>query len=138
MNIFLDTSVVLRVLFREPDPIPDWGDWDAAYASRLWHIEALRVLDRMRLMGAVDDGQVAHLRSEIERVHQSLHILPVSDRVLARAGESFATAIGTLDALHLASALLLRESGVRLDALLTHDEQLATAAMACGLCVRGV
>ena len=59
MTVYLDTSVILRVLFRESNPTPDWGRWAAAYASRLWHTEGLRVVDRMRLNGAINDRQVA-------------------------------------------------------------------------------
>ena len=60
-----------------------------------------------------------------------------AEAVLARAGESFPTPIGTLDALHLSTALRIRdEKG--LDAILTHDVQLANAALAMGFKVQGV
>ncbi|MEI6422601.1 MAG: hypothetical protein WCP55_10305, partial [Lentisphaerota bacterium] len=75
MNVYVDTSAILRVLFREPDPVPDWGHWKGAYASRLWHAEALRVVDRMRLTTAINDQQVAQLRNEIDRIHQAFHIV---------------------------------------------------------------
>jgi hypothetical protein len=26
MNVYVDTSVILRVIFREPDPVSDWGN----------------------------------------------------------------------------------------------------------------
>lgn len=56
--------------------------------------------------------------------------------VLNRASEAFPTQIRTLDAVHLASALLM--SG-RVPALrfATHDDELATAATAVGLRVIG-
>jgi predicted nucleic acid-binding protein len=137
MTLYIDTSVILRVLFNEPNPIEDWARWTEAYASRLWYTEALRVVDRMRLTGTLVDKQVVQLRRDIDRIHQALHVVSVSERVLARAGDAFPTVVGTLDAIHLATALHVHEA-VMLDAFLTHDTQLATAAAAVGFTVRGV
>jgi len=38
-------------------------------------------------------------------VHETLAIYPLSERILQRASESFPTVVGTLDAIHLATAL---------------------------------
>ena len=135
MTVFLDTSVVLRVLFGEPDPLPDWGQWTAAYANSLWRVEALRTVDRARLAGAVDDVQVVALRREITLVHSSLHVVPLTDSILLRAADTFPTVLGTLDAIHLASALVVSAA---IDAFLTHDGQLGAAAEAMGFEVRGL
>jgi predicted nucleic acid-binding protein len=70
-------------------------------------------------------------------VHDTLHVIPVSDDILIRAGDAFPTTLGTLDAIHLASALAVR-SGVELDRFLTHDRRLATAAISIGFVVEGV
>jgi hypothetical protein len=50
--------------------------------------------------------------------------------------EPFPTALGSLDAIHLSSALLKRDQieGMR---LATHDAEFATAAMAMGFTVDG-
>jgi predicted nucleic acid-binding protein len=137
MTVYVDTSVTLRVLFHEPHPLSGWGKWTAAYASRIWHTEALRTLDRARLLAAIDDPQVVQLRRDIELIHSVFHIIPVTERILARAGEAFPTVVGTLDAIHLASALHLRDT-LGLDTFLTHDAQLAAAAIASGLTVQGL
>lgn len=123
-------------LFRRPDPVTDWGKWTEAYASRLWHTEALRVVDRMRLTSAINDQQVAQLGNEIDRIHQAFHIVSVSEHVLARAGDAFPTVVDTLDAIHLATALQVRET-VKIGAFITHDIQLATAAEALGFSIHG-
>lgn len=136
MRVYLDTSVVLRVLFREPEPIAGWGAWDEACSSRLWLAEALRTIDRLRLGNQLGDPQVAALREQIDVVHGALHILPVTESILERAGASFPTVVGTLDAIHLASALAIRES-VPLDRFLTHDDRLAVAARSLGFAVEG-
>jgi hypothetical protein len=75
--------------------------------------------------------------SGIELVDDTLYIVPVTEAILVRAGESFPTVVGTLDAIHLASALAVRDS-VGLDRLLTHDLQQATTARGLGLQVEGV
>ena len=137
MKVYVDTSITLRVLFREPHPLHVWGRWTEAYASRLWHTEALRTLDRVRVLAGMTDLQVALLRRDIELVHSDFHIIPLTERILVRAGESFPTNIGTLDAIHLATALHLRDT-TGLDRFLTHDAQLATAASASGFTVEGV
>jgi len=137
MTVYVDTSVILRVLFNEPGRVAGWAQWDEAYTSRLWYTEALRVVDRMRLAGSLVDKQVVLLRRDIDRIHQALHVVSVSERILTRAGEAFPTVVGTLDALHLATALHVREA-VTVDAFLTHDAQLAAAAAAVGFTVQGV
>ena len=133
--MYVDTSVVLRILFREDGCLPEWGQWSSGYSSALWRVEALRTVDRARLTGAVDDTQVVQLRRDIGVVHNSLHVVPVTEGILVRAAESFPTVLGTLDAIHLASALAVPAA---IEAFLTHDAQLATAAAAMGFEVCGV
>ena len=137
MRVYLDTSVVLRRLFNEPGPVSCWGKWEQAYASHIWLTEAERTVDRLRLEGRINDEDVARLRENLRLVHDTLHVIPVSDDILIRAGDAFPTMLGTLDAIHLASALAVR-SGVELDRFLTHDRRLATAAISIGFVVEGV
>jgi predicted nucleic acid-binding protein len=136
MNVYLDTSVVLRVLFREPNPIDFWGRWDRAFSSALWRIEALRTVDRLRLLHEITDVEVADLVRDIQTTHETLAICPLDERILQRASETFPTVVGTLDAIHLATAISIRESD-KVDFLLTHDSQLGTAARSVGFHVLG-
>jgi len=137
MTVYLDTSVVLRVLFHEPNPVKIWGKWDKAYSSSLWRVEALRTVDRLRLSGDLSDKDVADLAREIRFVQETLWIYPLDASVLQRASESFPTAMGTLDALHLSTALAIRGFD-RLDLFLTHDSRLGTAARSVGFDVLGI
>ena len=137
MIVYLDTSVVLRVLFHEPNPVQVWGRWNKAYSSNLWRVEALRTVDRLRLSGDLSDEEVADLARDIRVVHETLLIQPLNDSILQRASESFPTVVGTLDALHLATALAIREFD-KLDLLLTHDLRLGTAARSLGFEVTGI
>ena len=137
MIAYVDTSVILRILFREPNPVAVWGKWDRAFSSNLWRVEALRTVDRLRLSGDLSDQELADLIKEIRVVHETLAIHPLSERILQRAGETFPTILGTLDAIHLATALAIREIAP-IDFLLTHDVRLGTAARSVGFSVLGV
>jgi predicted nucleic acid-binding protein len=136
MNVYLDTSVVLRVLFREPNPVTIWTKWDKAYSSSLWRVEALRTVDRLRLLHEISDSEVADLVREVQDVHETLAIHPLDERIMQRASETFPTVVGTLDAIHLATAISVRESE-GIDLLLTHDSQLGTAARSLGFEIMG-
>src|SRR5690242_13851723 len=59
MTVYVDTSVVVRVLLREPNPVRSWGQWNKAYSSALWRVEALRTVDRLRLTHDISDTEVA-------------------------------------------------------------------------------
>jgi hypothetical protein len=69
-------------------------------------------------------------------VHETLSICPLTEAILQRASETFPTLIGTLDAIHLATALAVRQFEA-VDLLLTHDGQMATAARTLGFTVPG-
>lgn len=137
MTVYVDTSVVLRILLREPKPLGLWGRWTKAYTSALWRLEALRTADRLRLTHEISDIELAQLVRDIQITHETFAIHPITNRVFQRASETFPTVVGTLDALHLATALSIREFD-NLDLLLTHDSQLGTAARSLGFEVMGV
>lgn len=137
MTVYIDTSVILRILFREPNPVELWGKWERAFSSHLWRVEALRNVDRLRLSGDLSDEEVADLVREIRVVHETLAIYPLTERILQRASETFPTVVGTLDAIHLATALAIREVEA-IDLLLTHDSQLGIAARSVSFTVVGV
>ena len=133
MNVMVDTSVVLRMLLGEEDPVDCWGKWQRAYVSALVRTEFFRTVDRLRLGGELGDEDRVLLHRNFEIFWNTCYRIPISEAVLSRAEEPFPTVLGTLDALHLASLLLVRQSeGVEL-ILLTHDLQLGRAALACGV-----
>ena len=137
MTVYVDTSVVLRILLHEPDPVGIWGQWNKAYSSALWRVEALRTVDRLRLTHEISDAEVAELVHNIQIIHETFAIHPVTNQILQRASETFPTVVETLDAIHLATALSVR--GIEnVDSLLTHDSQLATAARSLGFKVLGI
>jgi len=138
VTVYLDTSTVLRILLRQPKPLAIWARWDRAFASELLHVEACRVIDRLRLEGALDDQGVADAREQLSRIEGAITTVALSRPVLQRAALPMATVVKTLDAIHLASAMLLRERrGVELS-FATHDPQQARAARALGFDCVGV
>ena len=100
--------------------------------------ETLRTLDRLRLRAGLADAEVASRRATILALIASLELVDVEAAVLERAAQPMPTALGTLDAIHLATALLWKEM-TRADLVMaTHDGALALGAQAHGLSVVGV
>ncbi len=138
MNVYVDSSIVMRRLRREAASVRAWGRWDRAYASVLVRVETFRTIDRIRLSGRLDDHGVVEMLSDARAMLESIALVPLSDPILERASQSFLTALGTLDALHLATALRLVESSAMELTFLTHDTELATAARSMNFNVEGV
>lgn len=100
-------------------------------SSELIRLECLRTIDRARLRRRIPDGEIAERRGAVLTRLEGFDLVRVGERVLERAAEPFPTMLGSLDAIHLATALLAR--GKRSDlAFATHDAELATAARAVG------
>jgi len=137
MIAFIDSSVLLRKLFGEPEALARWSAIEEAYASRLLPLEVGRVIDRCRLAGDIDDEQLVALLEECRRVAGSIEILSITESILQRAAGPMPTLVGSLDAIHLITALELSSSLEEPVVFATHDEQLARAARACGLKVIG-
>ena len=138
MIVYVDASVVIRKLQREVGSLANWGQWERAYSSELLRVEVLRAIDRNRLRGALTDRGVSDLIERARAIFDGLEFVVIGQSVLNRAAQSFFTPLGTLDALHLASAVQLAElRGVDLT-FLTHDVELATAARSLSFSVEGV
>ena len=100
--------------------------------------ESLRTLDRLRSRAKLSDEDVATRRATILQLIASLELVEIDAVVLDRAAQPMPTELGTLDAIHLATALLWKEmSHVELT-MATHDGALGLAAKAHGLPVVGV
>ena len=138
MIVYLDTSVVLRVLFGQAKPLQMWGTWERAYSSAMMGVEARRTIDRLRLESVLDDECVVQAHDALKVMERRLGTLRVTQAVLWRAALPMATTVKTLDAIHLASALLLHERHVPSLTFATHDRQQATAARALEFDVTGV
>src|SRR5438477_15385 len=138
MNVYLDSSGRLGATAggtRTSDPVgPRWKN---AYSSVLLEVEVLRTVDRSRLRQALTDQEVAALIIQAHAIFATVEVVAMSQPILDRASQSFPTALGTLDALHLATALRLREIGGIEMTFLTHDAELAVAARSMNFPVQG-
>ncbi|MGH2451590.1 MAG: PIN domain-containing protein [Candidatus Limnocylindria bacterium] len=133
----MDASVLLRVALGQPDALPEWRQIQQGVASALVTTEGLRTLDRLRLPASLADAEVASRRAAILGLIASLELVDVDAAVLDRAAQPMPTELGTLDAIHLATALLWKEM-TRADLVMaTHDGALALGAKAHGLPVVG-
>ena len=132
MNVYLDSSFVIRQLLGVRPECPFWGKWDKAYASTLMRTECFRAANLLRLSGKINDTQRACLGSWIEKVVSSVTLAPVTDAILHRAAETFPVAVGTLQGIHLATILELQSVHGISCSIATDDEQLLQAAMSLG------
>jgi len=137
MIAYVDASVLLRVALRQPDALPEWRQIRQGVSSALITTESLRTLDRLRLRAKLSDEEIANRRAAILRLIASLELVEIDAVVLDRAAQPMPTELGTLDAIHLATALLWKEMS-RMDLVMaTHDGALGLAAKAHGLAVLG-
>ena len=135
---YLDSSVLLRVILGQRDALKEWGRVSQGVASALIEVECLRTLDRLRLTEHHADEVIAERRESVYRLMESMEIVEISHPILSRASQPLPTALGTLDAIHLATALLWKERTGKGLSMATHDAALAIAARASGLPVIGV
>ncbi|MGH9406537.1 MAG: PIN domain-containing protein [Terriglobia bacterium] len=137
MIAHVDSSVLLRVALGQPGMLSEWSEIDQGISSALITVESLRTLDRLRLRANLPDPKVAARSAAILRLIASLEIVEIDAAVLERASQPMPTELGTLDAIHLATALLWKEM-TRADLVMaTHDQALAVGAEAHGLPVVG-
>ncbi len=137
MNVLVDSTVVARKLLGEPDALAVWEQIQSAYASRLMPVELSRLIDRLRLIGRIDDERVVALYDELRRLMRAIELINVTENILVTAGNPMPTVLGTLDAIHLATAIELQRSRKQRLDLATHDVQLGRAARALGFVVYG-
>jgi hypothetical protein len=133
MIVYLDSSFVIRRLLGVGKPAAFWGKWEKAYASTLMRTECFRIANKLRLDGKIDDAARARLGSWIETVCNAVTLVPVTDSVMNRAAEAYPVAVGTLQAIHLATLQELDAVyGIKC-VLASDDEGLMQAANSLGI-----
>ncbi len=137
MIAYLDSSVILRLVLNEPNPLVEWPDVHHGVTSALAEVEVLRTIDRLRfLTPTIDPQALAGRREAAFRILEGLETVEITRVVLARAAQPLPTPLGTLDAIHLVSAMAWREQSETL-LFATHDLALSAAARASGFEVIG-
>lgn len=133
MIAYVDSSVVLRLVLGQPGALREWRTVDRGVASALVEVECLRTLDRLRLADGLAETELAERREAVYRLVETLEIVEPTRSILTRAAQPLPLSLGTLDAIHLATALAWREVNATDLALATHDARLGVAARAFGL-----
>lgn len=138
MIAYVDASVLLRVALGQSNSLREWQEIDRGISSALISTESLRALDRLRLRHSLSDQEVANRRAAIMSLISSLEVAEIDASVLDRAAQPMPTELGTLDAIHLATALLWKDMTQSDLVMATHDRSLALGAQAHGLRVVGI
>ena len=137
MTAYVDSTILLRLALRQPNALPEWRKVHRGVSSTLIQVECLRTLDRLRLAMALSDAEMAKRRAVVLALIDSLELVHVDSSVLNRAAQPMPTSLGTLDAIHLATALLWQQAEASTLTFATHDEALARGALAHGFLTVG-
>jgi len=138
MIAYIDSSVLLRLALGQRDRLAEWRTIERGVTSALVEVECLRTLDRLRLAEGLPETELVRRRETVYRLLESLEVVLPTAPILSRAAQPLPVALGTLDAIHLATALAWRERSETDLTVATHDARLATAARALGLHTIGV
>jgi predicted nucleic acid-binding protein len=138
VTAYIDTSALLRLVLREPGAIEDLRSYDALVSSELIAVECARTIDRLRLQGTLTVEEAAIGRRAVTDWLEAVDLVLLRPPVLSRASEPLPIPLGTLDAIHLATALIWRERVGVLPTMATHDSALGLAARTFGFEVRGL
>ena len=134
--IYAETSAVLAHLFTEPDgPVVRevLSQAEVVVTSRLTLVEAGRAIVRGRASGRFTEVEALALRQLLDELVEQWAIIDLVGFVTDRAGERFpAEPVRSLDALHLASALVFDRDLGKV-AVLSLDERIRANAAAMGL-----
>jgi predicted nucleic acid-binding protein len=138
VTAYIDTSALLRVVLREPGALEDLRSYDALVSSEVIAVESCRTIDRLRLQGSLTTEEAAVRLKIVADWLEAIDLVLLRPPVSSRASEPLPLPLGTLDALHLATALIWRDRMGSLPIVATHDSVLGLAARAFGFEVRGI
>jgi predicted nucleic acid-binding protein len=123
--LYVDSSALVKLVVREPESEALrelLSSREDLVSSAVAVVEVVRAARR-----ASDSPEIA---DRARRVVRALHLLAVDLRLLESAAELEPVSMRSLDAIHLASALSLKDE---LEAVVVYDQRLAAAAESVGL-----
>jgi predicted nucleic acid-binding protein len=135
---YLDTSALLRLVLREAGALDDLRTYDGLVSSELIAVESARAIDRLRNQGALTMNEAVERTGLVNEWLEAVDLVLLRPPILSRATEPMPVSLGTLDAIHLATALIWRDRLGPLPQMVTHDAALGAAARAFGFDVRGI
>ncbi|HEV2719659.1 MAG TPA: type II toxin-antitoxin system VapC family toxin [Thermoanaerobaculia bacterium] len=137
MNVYIDSSVALRLVFNEDRQLTEWDRVETAVSSILLFIEGHRALDRVRLkpqtMRKMIGAPIDRFLTMVERIE----FIELDRKIISMAAQPLPFVIKSLDAIHLATAREWRDREKKDLVFLTHDGGLANAARRVGFSVLG-
>jgi len=123
--IYLDTSAMVKLVVREAETAP-LIEWLGKYPGVPIVTSALGRVELMRT--ALHDGSPG-LQERARDLLDSLDVVPLSDAVIDIAESIGPSSLRSLDALHLASASVIR---AEMSAFVAYDHRLIAGASALG------
>ena len=123
---------------RQPNRLVGLETSTQRLTSLLTQLECLQAIDKARLDEGLDQDEILARRLVLFQQLRRMSKIAVARSVLDRAGSSFPLPVKTLDAIHLATALQLRERRYHELVFATHDRQQGRAAAALGFEVIGL
>ena len=136
--LFLDSAGPRRWILKQEGALSVAPDRAVFCASELLEAEVFRTLERMSLAYRWSDEQTSQALHSAFLVVSRIQLVGLNSRVLKRVAGPLRGRLGTLDAIHFVTALILREEGRGTLRFATHDRELALAARAEGFDVLGV
>lgn len=135
MIIYAESSAVLAWLLGEPAEArirPVLDDADRIMTSALTGVECARALGRARATRRISAVEELAALQLLDRAEAGWDVVALGDDVLRRARAPFpADPVRTLDALHVATALFLRDA-IGPVAILSLDDRLRACVVALG------
>ncbi|HEY2399232.1 MAG TPA: type II toxin-antitoxin system VapC family toxin [Steroidobacteraceae bacterium] len=136
MNLYAESSAVLAWLLDEETAMSVrqlLTEAESIVASDLTLVECDRVLIRAVHLEELTEAEAADRRAQLVAAASHWHVLRIANEVVERARQPFpGEPIRTLDAIHVASALVARAALPGL-ALLSLDDRVRNAAKKLGL-----
>ena len=135
MNVYAESSAVLAWLLGEDAGArvrEALGNAELVFASDLTLVECDRVLIRAVASGEIDEAAASDRRAHLNAASAHWHVLRLAGDVIERARRPFpAEPIRTLDAMHLACALVARSSVPGVE-LLSLDDRIRRSGALLG------
>ncbi len=131
MNAYLDTSVILRIVLKEPNELREWRQIRHGVTSELTTVECHRGLYRAHALGRLNNGTLHLARNYADQILRRLTIVNITPELLEKATGTIPGMLGALDAIHLVSAVTFRDRLADEESPLlfaTHDRALARVA----------
>ena len=125
MTFYLDSAAIVKLVHPEPDS-ETLRAWLAERAEIGWVSSVLAEVETFRALARHSPGAISRLSPVLDLIE----LVEIDPAVRIAAQAVAPAAVGSLDAIHLATALRL---GEQLTSFVTYDKHLADAAEGAGL-----